>query len=429
MDKKSVLIIGSGAREHALGWKIKQSKYVSKIYFAPGNGGTSAIGQNINISPEDNVKLLNWANKKRIYLTIVGPEVPLEAGIVDLFKKNRLLIFGPSKKAAQLETSKAFASEFMKKYKIPHPASQIFISSSKAKEFIRSNPNKQFVIKADGLAAGKGVIVSKDGDEACDAIEKIMVKKIFGKAGDKIVIQEKVTGYEVSVTVISDGNKYLLLPYSEDHKQLLDHDLGPNTGGMGVVAPHPLANDKLSKQFEDQIVKPTINGMLEEGIPYAGVLYPGIMITKKGPMVLEYNSRFGDPETEALLPLLDSRVDFFEVLENSALENLKLEGKYPFKNGCCVVVTLASMGYPQKYETGKKIYGLTNGKDDKGLIIFHAASIKKKDKYLTSGGRVLMVAALGKSVSEARQKVYNAIGNKIHFDKMHFRKDIGRRRR
>ncbi len=428
-SKFKVLIIGTGAREHALGWKIFQSSRVSKIYFATGNAGTAKVGENISIPDSKPKELIAWAKKNNIALTVVGPENSLNTGIVDIFQKNKLTIFGPTKNAAKLESSKAWSSKFMQKYSIPKPESRVFTDSQTAKKFIKTNPWGKLVIKADGLTLGKGVILPKDTKEALEVIDRVMVNKLFGSAGDKVVIQERLTGFEVSTMIITDGSHYLLLPYSEDHKPVYDNDKGPNTGGMGVVAPHPLIDKKLSQRIENEIVAPTIAGLKKDKIHFKGVIYPGIMITREGPKVLEYNVRFGDPETEAVLPLLNNKLDFFEVLYSAARGKLTKTGIYPVLNQTCVVVALASGGYPLKYQTGKKIHGLSH-KTKSRTIVFHAAN-KNDDQnnILTNGGRVLMIAGLGKNLQEARKTVYANLPNKIHFEDMHYRKDIGIRKR
>ncbi len=432
MDKKSVLIIGSGAREHALGWKIVQSKSVSKIYFAPGNGGTSKIGENLDFSLTDNNKILEFAKAKNIDLTVVGPENSLEIGIVDLFQKNGLLIYGPSKKAAEIETSKAWAIKFMDKYKIPHPTSYIFNNYKEAEKFLESLDErfkKGIVIKADGLTLGKGVFVCKSAKEAKTAVKQIMVDKIFADSGNKVVIQERLKGYEVSVTVISDGRKYLVLPYTEDHKPVFDGDKGANTGGMGVAAPHSLVTKELIQKIENKIVKPTISNMQKEGREYRGTLYPGLMIVNNEPFVLEYNCRFGDPETESLLPLIPKNIDFYKLIESAAKGKLINHGFINTKKDC-TVVALASGGYPQTYKKGVVIHGL-NSKLAKDVIVFHAATkINDSGQFVTNGGRVLMVSSVSSTLSDSYKKAYKAIGKKgIHFNNMHFRKDIGRRKR
>jgi len=419
----NVLIIGSGGREHALGWKIKQSKHVNNIYFAPGNAGTEEIGENINIEADDILKLLKFAKKNKINLTVVGPEIPLALGIVDQFQKNGLQIFGPTKKASQLESSKAFASSFLEKYKIPHPVSLTFFQAKKALDFVKKSTWSSFVVKADGLAAGKGVIVCHSKKQAIKAIKEIMIKKEFGEAGKKIIIQEFLIGQELSVLAISDGKTIIPLLPAQDHKPVFDGDHGPNTGGMGAYSPVPLVKKKLMEKIIKTILQPTIIGMKKEGSSYGGVLYAGLMLTKNGPKVLEFNCRFGDPETQPILMLLQT--DLVEIILNCLRGNLKKQ-KIRFNKDFCVCVVLTSRGYPGHYSKGEVISGLNL--KNKGVQIFHAGTKKINNKIVTHGGRVLAVTALGKTIPIAIKKAYNLIGKEgVRFNKMHYRKDIGQK--
>lgn len=424
MIKKNILIIGSGGREHALGWKLKQSPQVEKIYFAPGNAGTQKIGVNIEIKATEIDKLLYFAQRMKIDLTLVGPEDPLAAGIVDLFEKNNLLIFGPSKLATRLESDKAWAIDFMKKYHIPHPASYRFNNYKDACSFFTLHKAKNFVIKASGLALGKGVILPQTKTEALDAMKRIMIEKEFGDAGNEIVIQERISGPEISLMAFSDGKTIVPLLSVQDHKRIYDNDMGPNTGGMGAYAPVPLMTKKLINKIEKTILQPTITGMKREKCPYKGILYAGLMITKQGPMVLEYNARFGDPETQPLMMLLQS--DLFSIILSCIKGSLNNK-QVVFRKGVSVCVVLASKGYPGKYEKGEIIHGLkkVNSKD---TIIFHAGTMVKNKKTITSGGRVLGITAYAKTMKQAIKKVYSIIKDKrIYFKNLHYRKDIGKK--
>ncbi len=417
-----ILIIGSGGREHALGWKIKQSPLVSKIYFAPGNPGTKEIGENVPIEVTDIKKLVNFAKNKKIDLTVVGPETPLVLGIVDIFKKEKMKIFGPSKKASQIEGSKTFSKQLMKKYKIPTAQYDIFHNFSAAKDYLQKT-KYPLVIKADGLCMGKGVAVCKNKKEAEKFLEELMIDKTFGESAKKIIIEECLYGQEVSFMVITDGKNFLSLLPSQDHKRLIDNNQGPNTGGMGAYTPVPFVDKKLLKQIEKEIVAPTIRAMAKEGCLYQGVLYPGLILTKDGPKVLEYNCRFGDPETEALMMSLES--DLVEIIlaqQKNKLKNKKLV----FKKGFSVGIVLASSGYPEKYKKGDQIHGLDKI-DDKDVQIFHAGTKKVDKKIVSYGGRVLLVVAHGVTLDETIKKAYQFIGKKnIYFKGMQYRHDIGK---
>jgi phosphoribosylamine---glycine ligase len=422
MDKKNILIIGNGGREHALGWKLKQSSSVKKIYFAPGNGGTRDLGENIDIGVSEIKKLIKFAKNKKIDLTVVGPEVPLAQGIVDFFNIKKLKIFGPIKKAAQLESSKAWAADFLERNNIPHPFSKVFTDFNQAKKFIDSVSANKIVIKANGLAAGKGVILPTTNIEALDTIKRIMINHEFGDAGNTVVIQERLSGAEVSVLALSDGKTILPLLPAQDHKRVFDHDQGVNTGGMGAYSPVKLVNKKLFNQIKKKILQPTIDAMRKEGIEYKGVLYAGLMITKDEPKVLEFNVRFGDPETQPQMLLLKSNLfDLMNACINGTLNKQKIQ----FKNGVAVCVVLVSGGYPGSFEKEKVIHGL-NKKFNQNIQIFHAGTTIKNGKILTSGGRVLGITGFGRLIKHALKNVYHVIGKKgIYFDKMHYRKDIG----
>ncbi|UCD55320.1 MAG: phosphoribosylamine--glycine ligase [Candidatus Omnitrophota bacterium] len=414
-----VLVIGQGGREHALLWKIKQSPKVKKLYSAPGNGGTAEIAENVPIKADDVNSLRNFCEKEKIDLTVVGPEMSLTSGIVDLFKEKGLRIFGPGKAAAQLEASKIFTKELARNENIPTAWFEIFDDAKKAKDFIKSK-SAPIVVKADGLASGKGVIVAKTENEAFQAVDKILVEKAFGSSGDKIIVEECLEGQEASIIVVSDGENIVPLASSQDHKRVFDGDKGPNTGGMGAYSPAPAVTGEVFNNTISRIIKPAINGMKKRGIPYKGVLYAGIMITNENPKLLEFNVRFGDPETQAILPRLNS--DLLELIELSmegSLGNYNLK----WKKEACVCVVMASGGYPGKYEKGKEISGIEKALELEDTLIFHAGT-RLANGLLTNGGRVLNVVALGENIKNAIDKVYKACGM-IKFENMHYRKDIG----
>ncbi|HUS60252.1 MAG TPA: phosphoribosylamine--glycine ligase [Nevskiaceae bacterium] len=414
-----ILIIGSGSREHALAWKIRQSKKVSQIFIAPGNAGTTQIGQNINIAVENLRSLLSFAQKEKIDLTVIGPELPLALGIVDLFEKNGLLIFGPSKKAAQIEASKVFAKRFMKKFKIPTADFKVFSDYQKAKQYLK---NCQFpvVLKADGLAAGKGVFVCQTNQQAFKALKKIMVEKKFGSAGKRLVIEKCLTGFEVSVIAFTDGQTILPLLAAQDHKSIFDGDKGPNTGGMGAYAPTPLVNRQMMSQIINQVLKPTVLGMKKINQPYKGVLYAGLMLTNEGPKVLEFNCRLGDPETQPQLMLLKSDlVDLMLACNKGQLKNKKIS----WYSGFSVCVTLASKGYPLSYEKGFEIRCLPK-RQLPTVQIFHAGTKLEKNLVVTNGGRVLGVTSRAPTLKQAIKKAYLQV-EKIKFKNKYFRTDIG----
>ncbi|MFH0773580.1 MAG: phosphoribosylamine--glycine ligase [bacterium] len=419
-----ILIIGSGGREHALGWKLKQSTHATKLYFAPGNGGTVALGENINIKANEIDKLLSWAIENLIDLTVVGPEDPLSMGIVDLFEKNGQAIFGPSKRAAQLESSKAWATAFMEKYNIPHPTSYTFKEYKKAYAFVTSHDMTQYVVKASGLALGKGVILPQTETEAKDALKRIMIEQEFGSAGQELLIQERLIGPEVSLMAVSDGKVVYPLMPAQDHKRIYDNDEGPNTGGMGAYAPVPFVTKKLLQQIQKTILQPTIDGMKKEKILYKGILYAGLMVTKDGPKVLEYNARFGDPETQPVMMLLKS--DLLPLLVSSIKGTLKTK-QINFYKQSSVCIVLAAQGYPGSYKKGVTIHGLKK-KHKNNVHIFHAGTKMNEKDVVTSGGRVLGVTSKGKNMKYALQEAYSAIGKKgVHFDGMQYRTDIGKK--
>lgn len=416
-----VLIVGSGGREHTLAWKLAQSKHVQKLYAAPGNGGIQELAECINIKADDIKGLADFAVKNSIDLTVVGPEIPLVLGIVDEFNKRNLKIFGPTKKAAKLEGSKVFAKEIMKKYGIPTAIGEIFTTSKHAIDYIKSL-NIPVVVKAEGLAAGKGVYVCNSREEAVNAVCKIMDERIFGDAGNRVIIEECLQGEEVSILAFSDGERVIPLVPSQDHKRAYDNDCGPNTGGMGAYSPVLSIKDEFNLKIQKQILEPIVTGMKEEGIPYCGILYAGLMLTNEGPKVLEFNVRFGDPETQAVLPRLQS--DLIEPLLSVISGDIsKIQLKWT--NQACVCIVLASGGYPGKYEKGFEIEGLNKANSIENVTVFHAGTKKENDKYLTNGGRVLGVTALGATLEKATTLGYQAI-DEIKFKDKHFRKDIAR---
>ncbi|CUS97711.1 phosphoribosylamine--glycine ligase [Candidatus Chrysopegis kryptomonas] len=421
-----VLVVGGGGREHALVWKIAQSKNVEKIFCAPGNAGISEIAETIPIKAEDLNSLLNFAIENKIDLTVVGPELPLSLGIVDLFESNGLKIFGPRKISAEIESSKIFAKNFMKKYGIPTANYKTFTCDeiNKAENFAKSL-NPPIVIKADGLAGGKGVTICESVEDAIKTIDLYLNQKIFGSAGEKIVIEEFLQGEEASVFAITDGEDFITLAPAQDYKRIFDNDMGKNTGGMGSYAPTPLIDEAMFERIKSEIIKPTIEGLKNEGRTYKGCLYCGLMITKDGPKVLEFNCRFGDPETQVVLPLLDGDIiEMFYRAIDGGVKNFN----YSIKKATAICVILASSGYPDSYEIGKEIYGLEEVKNMSDVILFHAGTKKVNGKILTSGGRVIGVTAIGpeNDFESTIKKVYTAV-EKIKFDGMHYRTDIGKK--
>ena len=415
-----VLVVGSGGREHALVWKLSQSPEVTKLFCAPGNGGIGELAELVDVGAEDIEALAEFAESKDIDLTVVGPETALAKGIVDLFDKRGLRIFGPTKAAARLESSKAFAKNFMKKYQIPTGQFAIFDDSQAARAYVRQL-GVPIVVKADGLCAGKGTIVANTLSEALGAIDLLMEDRIFKQAGERVVVEERLAGEEVSFIVVTDGTTALPLLPAQDHKRLLDGDKGPNTGGMGAYAPAPIVDSPLTKQIMDHIITPTIRGIASEGLEFKGVLYAGLMLTSDGPKVLEYNVRFGDPEIQAVLPLLKS--DLVPMLDD-AVEGRLSTTHCRWEAGSCACVVLASGGYPGDFQIGKEIHGLDQFKDRRDLFAFHAGTKKDRERFVTWGGRVLNVVGLGPDLEAALKRVYDTI-HTITFDRMQYRKDIG----
>jgi len=426
-----ILVVGGGGREHALVWSIAQSKLVDKIFCAPGNGGIAKQAECIDIKAEDIPGLLDFAKREKIDFTVVGPEAPLAAGIVNEFRNYNLRIFGPQKKVAQMEASKVFAKELMAKYKVPTADFEIFSSADEAKRYVERT-GAPCVVKADGLAQGKGVVVAQDIDEANRAIDSMMQEKVFGDAGNKVIIEECLEGQEASILVFTDSKEVIPLASSQDHKRIFDHDKGPNTGGMGAYSPAAVVTPEIFSGILENIVNRTIAGLAKEGIEYRGVLYTGVMLTEKGPKVLEFNVRFGDPETQAILPRLKS--DLVEVMLAVSEQKLSRIKKLDWDERACVCVVCASGGYPGDYEKGREIFGLEEADKLRDIAVFHAGTTKSPShqvtkspvKYFTNGGRVLGATGLGNTIKEAIEKTYQAV-EKIHFEGMHYRRDIGQK--
>lgn len=412
-----VLVVGGGGREHTIVWKLSQSPQVKEIYCAPGNPGIEELAKNVEISSDDIKNLVGFSREMSIDLTIVGPEIPLVKGIVDAFQKEGLKIIGPAKDAAQLEGSKAFSKDFMKKYGIPSAAYDEVHSYDEA---IKTLAKYSFpvVIKADGLAAGKGVLICENQQEAEKALTDILINKVFGEAGSKIVIEEFLEGIETSVLCFVDGKTIVPMVSSQDHKRIYDGDQGPNTGGMGTYSPNYVYTEEIAKIVEKEILQPTLKGIQEEKMDFKGILFVGLMISKEGPKVLEYNVRFGDPETQVVLPRLET--DIVEIF-NAMLEQRLSEKDIQWNNKGVVCVVLASGGYPEAYEKGKIITGLENVVGN--TIVFHAGTAMKDGKLVTNGGRVLGVTAWAEDIESARKQAYENV-EKIDFEGKNYRKDI-----
>lgn len=414
-----VLVVGSGAREHAICWKLKQSDKISELYCSPGNAGIKNLATCVDIQSDNLNDLLKFAEDNKIDLAVVGPEGPLVAGLVDMLNEKGIKAFGPCKKGARLEGSKSYSKYFMEKYNVPTAKYEVYDDAKKALEGVK-HFNVPIVVKADGLAQGKGVIICQSQKEAEDAIKNIMEEKQFGDAGTTVVIEEFLTGTETSLLCFVDGKKIIPMESARDYKRALDEDEGLNTGGMGCFSPNPIYTEKLKSYIHENILNTTLNGFREEKIDFKGVLFVGLMITGEEAKVLEYNTRFGDPETEVVLPRLES--DLISIMEKCIDGNLS-EEDLQWKQEESVTVILASGGYPENYEKGKEITGLDDVDED--IIVFHGGTKFKDGKVLTDGGRVLAVTALGKTIDEAREKVYKNIP-KIKFEKMQYRKDIAK---
>ncbi|MEI7750794.1 MAG: phosphoribosylamine--glycine ligase [Candidatus Omnitrophota bacterium] len=418
-----VLLVGSGGREHALAWKIAQSPMLTKLYAAPGNAGISQHAECVPIASDNISGLLEFALREKIDLTVVGPEVPLVAGIGDVFRENGLLLFGPSKETALLEGSKAFSKDIMTKYGVPTAGYEVFTNVKEAKHYV-IEAEMPVVIKADGLAAGKGVVICDTAEHAVATLTQMMEEKCFGDAGSKVIIEKKLEGEELSILVLTDGKKIVPLASARDHKRAYDHDRGPNTGGMGAFSPSMKIPESEIGEIIDIAVRPILEGMARDGMPYRGVLYAGIMLTKEGPFVLEYNCRFGDPETEVILPRLKS--DLLPVLVQIANGCLDTESLEWYERACLTVV-MASGGYPGSYTKGLLIRGLETVKDQPDVAVFHAGTAFNAEKQVvTAGGRVLAVTAWGDTLKAAHERVYQVI-TQIQFEGGFCRRDIGQK--
>ncbi|MDQ7039017.1 MAG: phosphoribosylamine--glycine ligase [Aquificota bacterium] len=413
-----VLIVGNGGREHALVWKIAQSPFVSRIYCTRGNAGINRVAEAVDIDPTDVERLARFAEEEGIDFTVVGPEAPLVKGVVDAFEKRGLMIFGPSREASRLEGSKAFAKRFMERHNIPTAEYATFEDPEEAKEYVKSK-GAPIVVKADGLAAGKGSVVCTTQEEALRTVDRFMREGVLGESGKRVVIEEFLEGEEASYIVMVNGDTYVPLPTSQDHKRLLDGDRGPNTGGMGAYSPTPVIDEITERRIKKEIVERTLKGLKEEGIYFRGFLYVGLMITEEGPKVLEFNVRLGDPEAQPILMRIKN--DFLKVLMDF------YEGKRVYieeDERWALDVVLASKGYPEKPEKGFEIHGIEEAESEEGVVIFHAGTALRNSKVITSGGRVLNVCAYGRTLKEAKERAYRAV-SKIHFEGMRFRKDIG----
>jgi phosphoribosylamine--glycine ligase len=417
-----ILVIGSGGREHALVWKLAQSPRVETLYCAPGNPGIARHARCVPIKAEDLNRLLDFAKSKTIDLTVVGPEGPLTMGIADRFREAGLRIVGPSKGAAEIEFSKVFSKSFMQRHHIPTAHARIFHEPEPAIQYAKDH-GAPLVVKVDGLAAGKGVILAQDEGEAIQAIDLIMRRKSFGEAGNQILLEDRLEGEEASFLVFTDGKTIVPMVTSQDHKRIFDQDQGPNTGGMGAYSPAPVLSEALQEQVLREIVRPTIEGLAREGRPFQGILYTGLMLTQNGPQVLEYNARFGDPETQVILTRLES--DLAEIFEALTVETLdRIQVRWSPNVSVCVVLT--AKGYPATYETGQPIRGIEQAEAKNSVVVFHAGTVLRDGELVTAGGRVLGVTASGRDFQQARDLAYEAI-SQIRFEGMHCRMDIGLR--
>lgn len=422
--KLDVLVVGGGSREHAICWKLKQSPRVGKIYAAPGNGGTSNVAQTVPIGVMEFEKLAEFTQEKNVALMIAGPDDPIGAGIVDFFEARGLRIFGPTKAAAQIESSKAFAKQLMAEVGVPTAAFKVFKDYEQALQYVHQQ-GTPIVIKASGLALGKGVYVCKTIEEAEQGLKEIMLDRAFGEAGNEVVIEEYLDGQEISIHALCDGKDFVLFPPSQDHKQVGEGDTGPNTGGMGVIAPVPWVTQNMMQEIGETSVRPTLDALAKRSSPYKGILYPGLKMTSKGPKVLEFNARFGQPECEVYMRLL--KTDLLDLCETAidgppagGLISLKIE----WNPGFAANIILASGGYPGDYKKGLPITGIEEAEKIPGVVVFHAGTIQQGDAVLTNGGRVLAVSAIGDSLKEALDQSY-AAADKIHFEGKYLRRDIG----
>lgn len=418
-----VLVVGSGGREHAVVKKLAENPEIERIYCAPGNGGISVQATPVDIKATDVEGMVAFAKKEGIDFAVVTPDDPLVLGMADAMEEAGVPAFGPSKKAAQIEGSKVFAKNLMKKYGIPTAKYKVFDDPGKVVEYIERENCFPAVIKADGLALGKGVVIAKNLEEAKEAVHSIMEDKIFGKSGNQVVVEEFLTGKEVSVLAFTDSHTVSPMVSSMDHKRAYDNDEGPNTGGMGTIAPSPYYTADVAKRCMEEIFLPTMEAMKKEGCPFKGCLYFGLILTEQGPKVIEYNCRFGDPETQVVLPLL--KTDLFTIMRAVHDEHLS-ELDIQWSTGAAACVVLASGGYPKKYETGFPIEGLDEDGGHPGVIVYHAGTKKQDGKFLTAGGRVLGVTGLGDNLPQALEKAYDAV-KEITFEKVHYRTDIGKK--
>ncbi|RCX16927.1 phosphoribosylamine--glycine ligase [Anaerobacterium chartisolvens] len=415
-----ILVVGGGGREHAIVWKLAQSPLVEKIYCAPGNGGIAGLAECVPLKAMDIEGVVEFSRGNGVDMVVVAPDDPLVAGMVDALEEAGIRAFGPRKSAAILEGSKSFSKDLMKKYGIPTAGYEVFDDSSKAVEYLR-HQSYPIVVKADGLALGKGVIIAQSFDEASEAVKSMMENKAFGSAGDTVVIEEFLTGPEVSVLAFTDGSTVVPMVSSQDHKRALDNDQGLNTGGMGTFSPSRIYDSQMAEYCMEKIYKPTIEAMNNEGRKFKGVLYFGLIITEDGPKVLEYNARFGDPETQVVLPRLkNDLVEVFNAVIDERLDSLNIE----WHDNASVCVIMASGGYPGSYSTGHEISGIEDACKNGGNIVFHAGTRCEDGRYYTAGGRVLGVTAVGASLTDAISRAYDAV-KKISFKDMHYRKDIG----
>lgn len=417
-----ILVIGGGGREHAIVRKLKESPRAEKIYCAPGNGGIACDAECVSISAMDIDGVVSFAKKENIDLVFVAPDDPLAAGMVDALEKENIPAFGPRANAAVIESSKVFSKDLMKKYHIPTAEYQVFSGSAEAIDYIKQKNTFPVVVKADGLALGKGVIIAEDMEAAENAVNSIMEDKIFGASGNRVVIEEFLTGPEVSVLAFTDGKALCPMVSSKDHKRALDGNKGLNTGGMGTISPNPYYTDEIAEECMRTIFLPTMEAMNKEGRTFKGCLYFGLMLTPKGPKVIEYNARFGDPETQVVLPRLETDlVDIVEAVCNETLSDLEIK----WKDGAAACVVMASGGYPGSYQKGIEIEGLDENGQVEGATVYHAGTAQKDGKLVTNGGRVLGVTATGDTLESALEQAYAAV-KKIHFDGVHYRKDIGK---
>lgn len=419
----NVLLVGSGGREHAIAWKVCQSKRLEKLYCAPGNAGIAQLAECVPIAATDIEAMVAFAKKEKIDLVIVAPDDPLSMGMVDAMQATGIAAFGPNQAAARIESSKVFAKDLMKKYGIPTAGYRIFTDSDQALQFLENSADYPIVIKADGLALGKGVLICGNKQEAKEAIQMCMVDKAFGDAGDTVLVEDFIQGPEMSILAFADGKTIVPMISAQDHKRIFDGDHGPNTGGMGTFAPSPKMTPELEQFFEEQIMWPTMKAMEQEGCSFSGVLYFGLMLTENGPKVLEYNARFGDPETQVVLPLLET--DLLDIME-AVVEKRLDHQSIVWKNEFAVCVVLASAGYPGAYKKGIPIQGLEYLQDKKNILAFHAGTDKRENEFVTNGGRVLGVTAVAPTLDQAAKQAYQAI-DQIFFEGMQYRTDISKK--